>query len=131
MGADQVKFDAHMLAENKDNEIGSMIRSFQKMVESIQENVRVVQRLAQGDMTVFVNVRSKEDTLGDNLYHLVQSNDFMLAKIIKIGLSVASGSRQIADASQILADTAMQQTAAVQELTDAMEETRGLVRQNC
>ena len=131
LGADQVKFDAHMLAENKDNEIGSMIRSFQKMVESIQENVRVVQRLAQGDMTVFVNVRSKEDTLGDNLYHLVQSNDFMLAKIIKIGLSVASGSRQIADASQILADTAMQQTAAVQELTDAMEETRSLVRQNC
>jgi len=131
LGADQIKFDAHMLAENKDNEIGSMIRSFQKMVESIQENVRVVQRLAQGDMTVFVNVRSKEDTLGDNLYHLVQSNDFMLAKIIKIGLSVASGSRQIADASQILADTAMQQTAAVQELTDAMEETRGLVRQNC
>ena len=113
LGADQVKFDAHMLAENKDNEIGSMIRSFQKMVESIQENVRVVQRLAQGDMTVFVNVRSKEDTL------------------TKVGLSVASGSRQIADANQILADTAMQQTAAVQELTDAMEETRGLVRQNC
>ncbi len=131
LGADQIKFDAHMLAENKDNEIGSMIQSFQKMVESIQENVRVVQRLAQGDMTVFVNVRSKEDALGDNLYHLVQSNDFMLAKIIKIGLSVASGSRQIADASQILADTAMQQTAAVQELTDAMEETRSLVRQNC
>ncbi|MCI8844612.1 MAG: HAMP domain-containing protein [Oscillospiraceae bacterium] len=130
MGADQIELDAQMLSENQDNEIGSMMRSFQKMVESIQENVRVVRRVAEGDMTVFVNIRSQEDSLGDNLYHLVQSNDFMLAKIIKIGLSVASGSRQIADASQTLASTAMQQTSAVQELTDAMEKTRGLVRQN-
>lgn len=130
MGADQIEFDSRMLAENKDNEIGSMMRSFQKMVESIQENVRVVRRVAEGDMTVFVNIRSREDSLGDNLYHLVQSNDFMLARIIKIGLSVASGSRQIADASQTLADTAAQQASAVQELTDAMEETRGLVRRN-
>jgi len=130
MGADHIDFDPHILQDNKDNEIGTMIHSFQKMVESIHENVQVVKRLAQGDMTVFVNIRSKEDALGDNLYHLVQSNDFMLAKIIKIGLSVTTGSRQIADASQILADAAMQQTAAVQELTDAMEETRRLVGQN-
>ena len=130
LGADSIDFDPNILKGNKDNEIGSMIRSFQKMVESIQENVRVVQRLAQGDMTVFVNIRSKEDALGDNLYHLVQSNDFMLAKIIKIGLSVAAGSREIAAASQVLADNAMQQTTAVQELTDAMEETRVLVRKN-
>ena len=66
-----------MLNGNEDNEIGSMIRSFQRMVESIQENVRVVKRLAEGDMTVFVNIRSHEDSLGKNLYHLVQSNDFM------------------------------------------------------
>lgn len=129
-GASEIDFDPKLLKENHDNEIGSMIRAFQKMVESIQENVRVVQRLAQRDMTVFVNIRSAEDSLGNNLYHLVQSNDFMLAKIIKIGLSVADGSRQIADASQILADTAMQQSAAVQEVNDSMEVTRQLVEHN-
>lgn len=130
MGATKIDFDPRLLEENQDNEIGAMIRAFEKMVESVQENVRVVQRLAEGDMTVFVNIRSDEDSLGNNLYHLVQSNDFLLAKIIKIGLSVAESSRQIADASQILADTAMQQTAAAQQVTDSMEETRGLVRQN-
>ncbi len=130
MGQSEIDFDPNLLKQNHNNEIGSMIRAFQKMVESIQENVRVVQRLAERDMTVFVNIRSDEDSLGTNLYHLVQSNDFMLAKIIKIGLSVAHGSRQIADASQILADTAMQQSAAVQEVTDSMNLTRQLVRQN-
>ena len=130
MGAADIEFNPKMLRGNEDNEIGSMIHSFQKMVSSIQENVRVVQRLAERDMTVFVNIRSDEDSLGRNLYHLVQSNDFMLAKIIKIGLSVAESSRQIADASQVLADTAMQQTAAVREVNVAMEDTRVLVRQN-
>ena len=130
MGATTIEFDPKLLENNQENEIGAMIRAFQKMVESVQENVRVVQRLADGDMTVFVNIRSDEDSLGTNLYHLVQSNDFMLAKIIKIGLSVAESSRQIAGASQVLADTAMQQTAAAQQVNDSMEETRKLVHQN-
>lgn len=130
LGAADIDINPTMLKGNEDNEIGSMIRAFQKMVQSIQENVRVVQRLAERDMTVFVNIRSKDDSLGRNLYHLVQSNDFMLAKIIKIGLSVANSSHQIADASQVLADTAMQQTAAVREVNFAMEKTRNLVRQN-
>ncbi len=129
-GADQIEFDKRMLAGNEDNEIGSMIRSFQKMVASIHENVQVVKRLAQGDMTVFVNIRSDEDSLGKNLYHLVQSNDFMFAKIIKIAMSVANASQHIADASQMLADTASKQASAVNDLTESTDETKELVIQN-
>ncbi len=129
-GADQIDFDTSILNGNEDNEIVSMIRSFQRMVESVQENVQVVKRLAQGDMTVFVNIRSKEDTLGKHLYHLVQSNDFMFAKIIKIAISVANTSQHIANASQLLADTASKQAAAVNELNVSTEETRTLVEQN-
>ncbi len=119
-----------MLAGNQDNEIGAMILSFQRMVDSIHENVSVVQRLAQGDMTVFVNIRSEDDVLGSSLYHLVQSNDFMFAKIIKVAMSVASSSHDIANASQMLADTSVKQAAAVQELNDSTEETKALVEKN-
>ena len=129
-GADQIKIDPRMVSENRDTEVGSMIRSFQRMVESIHENVEVVKRLAKGDMTVFVNIRSEEDSLGTNLYHLVQSHDFMFAKILKIGMATASASKHIASASQMLADTAMQQASAVRELNVSTEETRSLVQQN-
>lgn len=129
-GADQIDFDSRVLEGNEDNEIGSMIRSFQRMVESIQENVRVVKRLAEGDMTVFVNIRSQEDSLGKNLYHLVQSNDFMFAKIIKIAMSVASASQNIANASQMLADSASRQADAVNELNKSTKKTTDLVEQN-
>ena len=36
-GADQIDFDTSILNGNEDNEIGSMIHSFQRMVESVQE----------------------------------------------------------------------------------------------
>lgn len=128
-GIDQIEFNQKMFEINKDNEIGAMISSFKKMVENIHENVKVIQRLAQGDMTVFVNIHSNDDVLGKSLYHLVQSNDFMFAKIIKIGMSVASSSHHIANASQLLANTASMQASAVQELNNYTDETKTLVRQ--
>ncbi len=130
VGADEIDFDQQVLKGNEDNEIGSMIQSFQRMVDSIHENVEVVKRLAQGDMTVFVNIRSHEDSLGRNLYHLVQSNDFMFARIIEIAMSVATASQNIANASQMLADTASKQVVAINELNSSTDETRELVRQN-
>ena len=129
-GADSIEVDKELFEGNQDNEIGAMIVSFQRMVASIHENVSVVQRLAQGDMTVFVNIRSQDDVLGQSLYHLVQSNDFMFAKIIKIAMSVAESSHHIANASQMLSDTAVQQAAAVQELTTYTQETQVLVDKN-
>ncbi len=130
VGADQIDFDEKVLKGNEGNEIGSMIQSFQRMVDSIHENVEVVKRLAQGDMTVFVNIRSQEDSLGRNLYHLVQSNDFMFARIIEIAMSVATASQNIANASQMLADTASKQVIAINELNSSTDETRELVTQN-
>lgn len=130
LGANQIDVDKNILKGNENNEIGSMIRSFRRMVESIHENVEVVKRLAQGDMTVFVNIRSQEDSLGRHLYHLVQSNDFMFAKIIKIAMSVAEASQHIAGASQMLADTAAKQASAVNELNSSTDEAKELTVQN-
>ena len=129
-GADQIQIDSKMIDENRHTEVGSMIRSFERMVESIHENVEVVKRLAKGDMTVFVNIRSEEDSLGTHLYHLVQSHDFMFAKILRIGISVANASQHIASASQMLADTASRQAEAVRELNASTDETRSLVQHN-
>lgn len=130
VGANQIEFDQNILKGNENNEIGSMIGSFRRMVESIHENVEVVKRLAQGDMTVFVNIRSEEDSLGRHLYHLVQSNDFMFAKIIKIAMSVAGASQHIAGASQLLADTASKQASAVNELNSSSDEANELTERN-
>lgn len=111
-------------------EIEEMINSFVKMAESIKENVNVVQRVAQGDMTAFVNIRSDDDHLGKNLYKMVQTNDLLFAKILKIAQTVALGSGQIANASQLLAESSSVQASAVSDLSDAITYTSSLVESN-
>lgn len=111
-------------------EVGRMIDSFQIMADSIQENVDVVKKVADGDMTAFVNIRSASDTLGKNLYRMVQSNDFMFKEISEIAQSVALGADHIAKASGSLAESCSVQAEAVQEFSEAINQTGEFIDAN-
>src|SRR5699024_6519499 len=105
---------SEMEKENADNEVGLMISAFHTMADNIRENVAVVQRIADGDMTAFVKIRSRRDSLGKSLYRLVQSNDIMFNEIIDSAHSVAAGADEIATASHMLAESSTTQAAAAQ-----------------
>ncbi|MBD5111473.1 MAG: hypothetical protein HDT42_02895, partial [Ruminococcaceae bacterium] len=53
-------------------EIQRMVKAFETMSESIKGNVDVVRKVADGDMTAYVNIRSSRDSLGKSLYKMVQ-----------------------------------------------------------
>lgn len=128
-GSDNLVFDDD-ITKNDLEEIHSMIESFEKMAESVQENVRVVQKVADGDMTAFVNIRSASDSLGKNLYRMVQSNDLMFAEISEIAESVAAGARDISKASGALAESSSIQAAAVQDFRTTIEQTGEFIESN-
>jgi len=111
-------------------EINQMINAFKVMAEGIQENVHVVERVAQGDMTVYVNIRSEEDTLSQNLYKMVQNNDFMFRDITGIAGEVAGGADDIANASGSLADNCTQQIHSISTFREALAETVELINSN-
>ncbi len=119
-----------MEKENADNEVGLMITAFHTMAENIRENVAVVQRIADGDMTAFVKIRSRRDSLGKSLYRLVQSNDIMFNEIVESAHSVAAGADEIANASHMLAESSTTQAAAAQRLSDEMEHVSELIMFN-
>lgn len=128
-GSDNLAFDDDIKKNNLE-EVNSMIDSFEKMAESIQENVRVVQKVADGDMTAFVNIRSASDSLGKNLYRMVQSNDLMFAEISEIAESVAAGARDISKASGALAESSSIQASAVQDFKATIEQTGEFIESN-
>lgn len=115
---------------NADNEVGMMIEAFCSMAKNIKENVEVVRRVADGDMTAFVNIRSHHDSLGKSLYRLVQSNDAMFGEIIKSARTVAAGANEIANASHLLAESTTAQAAAANELSHEMENVSRLINFN-
>ena len=119
-----------MEQENQDSEVGDMMEAFQKMADHIQQNVQVLQRVANGDMTAFVHICSKDDVLGKSLYHLVQSNDAVFNEIIQVSRTVATNSNQVADVSHLLAEGAAEQSDAIQQLSDVIEEAGDLIQRN-
>lgn len=121
---------AKMEKENQDNEVGLMISAFHTMADNIRENVSVVQRIADGDMTAFVTIRSRRDSLGKSLYRLVQSNDIMFNEIVDSAHSVAAGADEIANASHLLAESSTTQAAAATSLSDEMKHVTELIKFN-
>ena len=119
-----------MEKENTGNEVGLMISAFHMMANNIRENVSVVQRIADGDMTAFVKIRSRRDSLGRSLYRLVQSNDIMFNEIVDSAHSVAAGADEIATASHMLAESSTVQAAAAQSLSDEMKHVSELIHFN-
>lgn len=111
-------------------EINQMMEAFQEMTKGIQENIHVVERVAKGDMTVYVNIRSEQDTLSQNLYKMVQNNDFMFNDITAVAGEVASGADDIAHASGSLASNCTQQIQSISEFKDALGKTVELINDN-
>lgn len=127
LGSDQLEFDEEQSELVETNE---MMDAFKKMAASIQENVHVVQRVAEGDMTAFVNIRSSQDSLAKNLYKMVQTNDLMFNEITQIANEVAEGATDIAEASGALAESCTAQAHTISDFKVAVENTGNLLREN-
>lgn len=111
-------------------EIHRMIKAFTAMSNSIKENVDIVRKVSEGDMTAYVNIRSSEDSLGKSLYKMVQSNDIMFAQITQIADSVTDGTNAIAEAAQDLAESCTRQAEAIHTFREDIATTNQLVREN-
>ncbi len=127
LGVDQIDFGDSVTTIE---ELNQMIDAFKIMAEGIQENISVVQRVAAGDMTAFVNIRSSKDRLSQNLYKMVQNNDIMFNEITKIASEVAGGADDIAGASSSLASNCNQQIQNISEFKEALTQTLELINHN-
>ena len=111
-------------------EINQMIEAFEIMAQGIEENIHVVSRVAEGDMTAFVNIRSSKDSLSKSLYKMVQTNDLMFNEITQIAQQVASGADDIANASTSLASSCTQQLHSITDFREAVSETVSVINEN-
>lgn len=130
-GVDNLKFDSVILSEkNNPVEIKKMIASFQEMADEIKNHVEVIKKVASGDLTAYVGIKSAGDSLGRNLYHLVQNNDIMFANLLNVADSVAISADSISQASQALAESSMKQANAVDVLSNTVEQANVLATEN-
>jgi len=107
---------------NTKDEIGKLAQSFKHLIESTREQAMVAERLAEGDLTVDVKVRSDKDLLGIKLAELVQKLNEMMTNISAASEQVATGAKQVSDSSIALSQGATEQASSIEELTASLEE---------
>lgn len=107
---------------NSKDEIGNLLQSFARMIESIREQAFAADRIAAGDLTIDVTVRSENDLLGKKLSELVEKNNEILTNISSAAEQVSAGSIQLSDSSIALSQGASEQASSVEELTASLAE---------
>lgn len=104
------------------DEIGRLADGFSKMISNIRGQAHAAERIADGDLTVEVEVKSENDLLGKKLSELVANNNDILSNIAAASDQVATGAKQISDSSIALSHGATEQASSVEELTASLEE---------
>jgi methyl-accepting chemotaxis protein len=91
--------NVHIGASTKD-EIGVLMQSFARMLESIREQALAAETIAAGDMTVKVKVRSENDVLGKNLNKCIGNINLMVSDVNMLSAAAVEGNLAIrADAA--------------------------------
>jgi methyl-accepting chemotaxis protein len=102
------------------------------VVKPVNHAIRHFERIAAGDLTVDVRVRSKNE-MGQLLGALQTMRDGLVGTVSRVRGStheIMHGAKQIASGNVDLSDRTSQQAAALEETAASLEELSSAVRQN-
>jgi len=102
------------------NEIIKLERAFSKMLVSFKNQAYILTRVAEGDYTSRVDIRSNKDVINIAIDHMLAETLSVLNQVATAGVSVADGSKQIAAGAHSLAQGSTEQAATVEQLSSSM-----------
>jgi methyl-accepting chemotaxis protein len=112
----------HDIDINRQDEIGELARTFQKMVGYLKEMSSISEAIAQGDLSNDVKARSDRDTLGNAFVSMNDGLTSLVRNVRDGAAQVASGAGQVANASEESAKVSVQAASAIDEVTSTMHE---------
>src|SRR3989442_7019693 len=112
----------HSIDVKGQDEIGQLARTFDAMVKYLKEMAAVSEAIAGGNLTVDVQPRSANDTLGNAFMRMVDGLRGLVRNVRDAASQVASASSQVAGASDESAKNSLQTSSAIDEVTSTMHE---------
>jgi methyl-accepting chemotaxis protein len=116
-------------SQSKD-ELGQCIAATGAFVDEINHEMDMLEKVADGDLTMTPNILSEKDKVGKALTKVVDNLNNMFGEINAASGQVSAGSQQIADGSQSLAQGSTEQAATVQQLSASAQEISEKTRAN-
>ena len=118
-----------LLSLRKD-EIGRLAGAYDRLIESTIRMSRETERVASGDLTTEVTVRSEQDVIGIAVNKLGREYNQLISSILKSAEQISAGSAQISNGAQSLAQGATEQASSIQELSATISDTSQHVKEN-
>lgn len=121
--------DVNIEAEYND-ETGQLAKAFKVLSDSVLDQTRLAERMAEGDFSVAVELRSENDTLGKALNRMIENINELLSNVVFAAEQVATGAKQISDSSMVLSEGSTEQASSVEQLTASLEEISSQTEMN-
>ena len=112
------------------DEIGQCIGATAGFINRITNVSKVLESVANGDLTPDISLLSDKDSLGLSLRKMTENLNEMFGEIHNSTAQVYMGAKQIADGAQSLAQGSTQQAASVEELSSAIGEIAEKTKEN-
>jgi len=112
------------------DEIGKTIAGAAGFVSHANYVAKVLETVAEGDLTVEVDQLSKDDVMAKSIKNMIDRLSNMFGEIQATTDQVASGSRQVSNGAQSLAQGSTQQAASVEELSGAIADISQKTKEN-
>jgi methyl-accepting chemotaxis protein len=102
------------------------------IVKPINEAVAVANALSQGDLTITVESKSKDETgmMMAAIATMVDKLKHVVGDVMSAADNVSSGSQQLSATAQQMSQGATEQAASAEEISSSMEEMASSIRQN-
>jgi len=100
------------------------------MLQALQYKAKVLERIADGDLTVDIEKASEADGLGQSLLEMKQSLTDIMSQIMTAADQVTTGSDQVSQASQDLSQGATEQASSLEEISSSINEINSQSKQN-
>lgn len=110
------------LVKYANDEFGELVESYREVIDNVKYQASIAEEVSHGNLTIEVDVKSSEDTLGNALKKLVEDNHQTLSNISDAGSQVTVSAAQVASASQALAQGSTEQASAIEEITASIDE---------
>ncbi|HSH53457.1 MAG TPA: CHASE3 domain-containing protein, partial [Methylotenera sp.] len=111
-------------SNNRSDEVGVLMRTFDRMTQSLRTMAGAAEQIAKGDLRESVKPQSPEDVLGNAFARMSEDLRAQITDLVDGANVLGSSASEIVASTAQLAASASESAAAVSETTTTVEEVR-------
>ena len=116
-------------SQTKD-EVGQLCNAISMFVHHVTRISEELETVAQGDLSVELEILSDKDVLGASVKHMIDSLNKSFSDINRASDRVATGSGEVLSTSQTLSNGAQESAASLEQISASMSEISSQTRSN-